>query len=122
MSQAVIHTGWDQIPVETLTPLLTRQYVHGSQAMLARLVLQQGCVVPRHAHANEQISHIVSGTLRFLVGEEGAAVEHIVRAGELLVIPGNVHHSAEALEETLALDVFAPPRQDWITGDDSYLR
>ena len=122
MSEHLIHTSWQQITVETLTPLLTRQYVHGSQAMLARLVLQPGCVVPRHAHANEQISHIVTGSLRILLGEQGAEVEHIVRAGEVLVIPGNLPHSAEALEETVALDVFAPPRQDWITGNDSYLR
>ncbi len=122
MSEELLHTGWDQIPVETLSPLLTRQYIHGSQAMLARLVLQKGCIVPRHVHANEQISHIVTGSLRFLLGEGDSEVEHIVQAGEVLVIPGNLPHSAEALEETLALDIFAPPRQDWITGNDSYLR
>ena len=122
MSESPVHTGWRQIPVETLNPLLTRQYVHGSQAMLSRLVLQPGCIVPRHTHANEQISHIVSGALRFLLGEEYAEAEYIVRAGEVLVIPANLPHSAEALEETVALDVFAPPRQDWITGEDSYMR
>ena len=122
MSEQLFHTSWSQIPEEALSPLLTRQFVHGSQAMLARMALKQGCLVPRHAHANEQISHTLTGALRFILGEPGAEEEHIVRAGEILVIPGNLPHSAEALEDTLALDIFAPPRQDWITGDASYLR
>jgi len=122
MSEQLLHTSWTKIPEEPLSPLLTRQFVHGSQAMLARMALKKGCLVPRHAHANEQISYMVSGTLRFLVGEPGAEVEHILRAGEILVIPGNLPHSAEALEDTVELDIFSPPRQDWITGDDSYLR
>ena len=90
--------------------------------MLARIELKKGCVVPRHAHANEQISYIVQGALRFSIGEEDAAEERIVRAGEVLILPGNVPHSAEALEDTVDFDVFAPPRQDWIEGSDAYLR
>jgi quercetin dioxygenase-like cupin family protein len=121
-SEELLHTGWQQIPVETLSPLLTRQFVHGSQAMVARLVLKTGCIVPWHVHPNEQISQTVSGALRFLLGDQANPVEKIVRAGEVLVIPGNLPHYAEALEETVAMDVFAPPRQDWISGNDSYLR
>jgi quercetin dioxygenase-like cupin family protein len=90
--------------------------------MLARLELRKGCTVPRHQHHHEQISSVLRGALRFVMGEEGAAVETIVREGEVLVIPGHVLHAVEAIEDTLALDVFAPPRQDWISGDDAYLR
>jgi quercetin dioxygenase-like cupin family protein len=90
--------------------------------MLARIELKKGCVVPRHQHANEQISYITQGALRFLLGDEANPVEKIVREGEILVIPGNVPHSAEALEDTVDFDLFAPPRQDWITNDDAYLR
>ena len=90
--------------------------------MFARLELKKGCVVPRHQHHNEQISYITQGALRFLLGEEGASVEKIVREGEILIIPGNVPHSAEALEDTLNLDVFTPVREDWESGNDAYLR
>lgn len=86
--------------------------------MLARIVLRKGCVVPEHSHPNEQIAFILEGALRFnLPGET-----HTVHAGEILVIPANVPHSAEALEDTIDFDIFAPPRQDWIDGQDSYLR
>lgn len=90
--------------------------------MLARIELRKGCTVPRHQHHHEQISSVLCGAMRFMVGEEGAAVETIVREGEVLVIPGNVSHSAEAIQDTIILDVFSPPRQDWINGDDAYLR
>jgi quercetin dioxygenase-like cupin family protein len=122
MSPDALHTRWSDVPVEQLNPLLTRQFVTGVEAMFARLELKQGCIVPLHHHPNEQISYITQGALRFLLGEEGNAVEKIVRAGEILVIPGNLPHSAEALEDTIDFDVFAPPRQDWISHDDSYLR
>jgi quercetin dioxygenase-like cupin family protein len=122
MTESLQHVSWDDIPVEAMNPLLSRQFVTGTQGMLARIVLKKGCIVPRHSHANEQISYITEGALRFLLGDESAPVEKIVRAGEVLVIPGNVQHSAEALEDTVDFDLFAPPREDWITRDDSYLR
>lgn len=106
------------MPVEQMSPTIGRQFVTGEGAMLARIVLEKGAVVPEHSHHNEQISYILEGALRFVVGGE----EKVVRAGEVLIIPGNVPHSAEALERTVDLDVFTPPRQDWITGDDAYLR
>ncbi len=109
---------WDEVELEHLNPLLTRQFVTGEQAMLARIVLRKGCVVPEHAHPNEQISLILRGRLRFVLAGE----ERVVEAGGMLVIPGGVAHSAEALEDTVNLDVFAPPRQDWIAKDDAYLR
>lgn len=122
MSERVTHIAWSAIPPEQLNPLLSRQFVTGSQAMLSRIQLAKGCIVPRHSHANEQIAFILSGALRFSIGEEGSAQDYIVRAGEVLVIPGNVPHLAEALEDTDNLDIFAPPREDWISGNDAYLR
>ncbi|ADW69313.1 cupin domain-containing protein [Granulicella tundricola] len=109
---------WDDIEAEQMSPTLTRQYVSGEKSMLARIVLKKGSVVPEHSHANEQIAYILSGALEFNV----AGTVHTVRAGGVLVIPGNVPHSALALEDTVDLDLFAPPRQDWLDKDDSYLR
>ena len=88
--------------------------------MLARIVLRKGCIVPEHKHENEQITYVLEGALKFTLG--GGEQELVVRAGETLVIPSNLLHQAEALEDTIDLDVFAPPRQDWIQKTDSYLR
>jgi quercetin dioxygenase-like cupin family protein len=122
MPDESLHTRWSDIPVTQLNPLLTRQYVTGSQSMFARLELKKGCIVPRHQHPNEQITFITQGALLFVLGEEGSTVEKIIREGEILVIPGNLPHSAEALEDTVDFDIFAPPRQDWLTNNDAYLR
>jgi quercetin dioxygenase-like cupin family protein len=98
--------------------LTTRQYVVGASTMLARLVLKKGAHVPLHKHMNEQISQVVEGSLEFLL--EGKRVT--VRAGEILCIPPDVPHEVFALEDSVALDIFNPPRQDWLDGDDAYLR
>jgi quercetin dioxygenase-like cupin family protein len=87
--------------------------------MLARLTLRKGAIVPEHSHENEQITYILEGALRFTLGDGRVLT---VSAGEILVIPSNLPHKAEALEDTLDLDVFAPPRADWIAGTDAYLR
>lgn len=113
------HSGFDRIPVEQLNPLIERQFVHGSQAMLARLILRKGATVPRHNHHNEQITCILSGALRFTF-DDGRTIT--VSAGETLVIPPHMFHAAEAVEDTVDIDVFSPPRQDWIDGSDAYLR
>jgi quercetin dioxygenase-like cupin family protein len=122
MPQTFTHARWADISPEAMNPLLHRQFITGEQAMLARLELKKGCLVPRHAHPNEQIAYIASGALLFRLGEEGSEQDCLVRTGEVLVIPAGLPHSAEALEDTINFDIFAPPRQDWITGDDSYLR
>ena len=109
---------WNDVKKERLNPLLTRQMIHGQTITMARLELLKGCDVPVHSHHNEQISTVESGKLRFVL----AGKEVIVAAGESLVIPPHVPHSAEALEDTVALDLFSPPREDWIRGDDAYLR
>lgn len=86
--------------------------------MVSRIMLTRGCIVPEHHHHNEQISLVITGALQFVV----SGTTYIVRAGEVLVIPSNAPHSATALEDTENLDFFAPPRQDWLDKDDSYLR
>ncbi|HLI77184.1 MAG TPA: cupin domain-containing protein [Acidobacteriaceae bacterium] len=120
-AEAVL-TRWADVPVEPMNPLLTRAYITGEQAMIARIDLKKGCVVPRHSHANEQIAWIVEGALVFILGETGQEKRVTVRAGEVLVIPGGLPHAAEALEDTVDYDIFAPPRQDWISKEDAYLR
>jgi quercetin dioxygenase-like cupin family protein len=109
---------WNAVPVEKMTETVSRQVVHTATMTLARLTLRKGSVVPRHSHPNEQISTVESGRLRF-VFDDGEA---IVGEGESLEIPGGAPHSAEALEDSVALDLFSPPREDWIRGDDAYLR
>jgi unsaturated pyranuronate lyase len=112
---------WDQMPKETVNDLLDRRLVTGERMMLAHVYLKKGCIVPLHHHENEQITYVLEGALRLWVGEEPAEVVD-VRTGEVLVIPSGVPHKAEALEDTLDLDVFCPPRQDWLDGTDDYLR
>jgi quercetin dioxygenase-like cupin family protein len=113
------YTGFDTIPIERLNPLIDRQFVYGERAMLARIVLRKGAVVPEHSHENEQIAYVLEGALRFTMGD-GRIIT--VGAGQVLVIPSNMPHKAEALEDTIDLDVFTPPRADWIAGTDAYLR
>jgi len=115
---ASTHLRWADIEPEQMNRLTTRQYVVGANTMVARLVLKKGAHVPLHHHMNEQISHVVEGALSFLL--EGKEVA--VRAGEILCIPPHVAHEVIALEDSVALDIFNPPRQDWIDGDDAYLR
>lgn len=110
--------AWDAEPVEALNDLIGRQMLNGEAMTLARIMLAQGAVVSEHSHENEQISTVVSGRLRFRLGGE----ETVLGAGESLLIAGNVPHRVEALEDSIALDVFAPRREDWIRGDDAYLR
>lgn len=112
---------WDDMPKETVTPLLDRRLITGDRMMLAHVYLKQGCVVPKHQHENEQLTYILSGALRFWIGEHGEQ-ELVVRAGEVLHIPSMVWHKAEALEDTLDVDIFDPPRQDWLAKTDDYLR
>ncbi|HEY7914430.1 MAG TPA: cupin domain-containing protein [Blastocatellia bacterium] len=109
---------WDDVGEEKIHELLTRRYISGDQITMARFNLKKGCVVDTHSHENEQMSTILSGAMRFVVAGE----EMIVRAGETLYIPPATPHSAEALEDTDALDAFTPARRDWIEGRDDYLR
>lgn len=110
---------WDDIPRERVTDVIQRKLITGERAMLAHVYLEAGAVVPTHAHDNEQFTYILEGALRFWLGEEGSE-EVVVRAGEVLHVPSGVPHRAEALADTLDMDVFSPPRQDWLDGTDSY--
>ncbi len=109
---------WDKLPVENLNPLLDRQLVVGDQIMVARVLLKKGCVVPMHHHHNEQVSYVESGAMEFTVSGERI----MLRAGEFLCIPPNAPHTAVALEDTVDIDLFTPPRQDWLDKSDQYLR
>jgi len=110
--------SWDDIEKEKLSETISRQMVWGDKVMAARVFLAKGAVVPRHSHHNEQLTMILSGALKLIFDDR----EVVVGAGQLLLIPGNVPHAAEALEDTLDMDVFSPPREDWIKKDDAYLR
>ena len=112
------YLSWDQVELETLNPLLQRQLIVGHQLMLTRVLLKKGCIVPLHSHVNEQISYIIEGALKFFIDGK----EIVVRAGQVLTIPPDMPHKAEALEDTVDLDIFHPPRADWINRTDSYLR
>ena len=109
---------WSRVELEDLNPLLQRQLVVGQNIMLARVLLKKGCVVPLHSHHNEQITYILEGALKFWIDGK----EIVVNAGEVLTIPPHMPHKAEALVDTVDLDVFNPPREDWISKTDKYLR
>ena len=121
MTKTVTFHRWDDMPKEKVTDLIDRRLIVGERMMLAHVYLAKGSIVPRHSHDNEQLTYVLQGALRFWIGEDEAQ-QHVVRAGEVLVIPSNVPHKAEALEDTLDVDVFSPPRQDWLDGTDHYLR
>lgn len=116
---AVRFFRWSDMPKERVTDTLDRRLITGERVMLAHVYLKKGSIVPRHQHENEQLTYILEGALRFWIGEDGAE-EVVVRAGEVLHIPSLVWHKAEALEDTLDVDIFSPPRQDWLDGTDTY--
>jgi quercetin dioxygenase-like cupin family protein len=119
--RTVTFRRWADVENERVNSLLTRKLITGDSVMLAQVFLDKGCIVPRHQHTNEQFTYILDGALRFWIGEDEAE-EVIVRSGEVLHIPSNVWHKAEAMVFTLDLDVFVPPRQDWLDKTDAYLR
>jgi quercetin dioxygenase-like cupin family protein len=118
----VPHYRWDAMPAEQLKKGLSRKLITGERMMIAHVYFKKGEEVPRHSHDNEQLTYILSGALHFWFDTESAEQEIIVRAGEVVVIPSNLPHRAVALEDTLDVDVFCPPRQDWLAGTDAYLR
>jgi unsaturated pyranuronate lyase len=121
MVTGATHYRWEDLPKETLKPDLQRRLIPAERMTIGHVYLQKGCVVPLHSHDNEQLTYILEGTLRFWLGDDEAEVVD-VHAGELLHIPPNIPHRAEALEDTLDVDVFCPARTDWFDGSDQYLR
>jgi quercetin dioxygenase-like cupin family protein len=117
--RSVTWYAWNSIPRETVSPMLDRRLITGDKMMIAHVYLKKGCIVPKHSHENEQITYILEGVLRFWIGEDESQ-EVLVRAGEVLHIPAHVPHKAEALEDTLDVDIFSPIRQDWLDHTDGY--
>ena len=112
------HVNWESIRSENLNPSIERRYISTDQMTIARFQLKKGIVVPTHQHPNEQIANTLKGALKFTLGGR----EVTVRAGETLLIPPNLPHSAEVMEDSVVLDVFTPPRADWHEQKDDYLR
>lgn len=119
MGSSVTLFRWDDMPKEKVTDVIARRLVTGERVMLAHVYLKKGAVVPRHSHDNEQITYVLEGGLHFWIGEDEKE-EVVVHAGEVLHIPPNVPHKAKAIEDTLDVDVFSPPRSDWLDGTDTY--
>ena len=114
-------TRWEDLPLEKMRGGMSRRYVHSDKMMVAQVNFAKGDSVPAHCHDNEQYTYVVTGALRFLFGEEQDE-EVVVSAGEIVLIPSGLLHSASADEDTFELDIFYPPRRDWIEGDDAYMR
>jgi len=121
MAQVAKLYRWESMPKERLSDKIDRRMITGDRVMLTHIYLKKGCVVPQHQHHNEQITYVLEGALRFKLGASGEQ-QVDVRAGEVLHIPSGLPHTAEALEDTLDVDIFDPPRQDWLDGTDLYLR
>ena len=121
MPHTATHYRWSELPREDLNAGIGRRLISGERLMIAHVYFETGAIVPQHAHDNEQLTYILEGRLRFFLGEDGSEVVDVA-AGEVLHIPSNLPHRAEALEDTLDVDVFSPPRQDWLDGTDAYLR
>ena len=115
---ALKYIPWNQVEREKLNDLIDREMVVGEKIMMARVMMKKGAHVPRHYHHNEQVTYILEGALKFAIDGK----EIVVKAGEVLCIPSNMPHEAWALEDTLDLDVFTPPREDWLSKSDVYLR
>ena len=115
------HYRWAEVPKEDVKWDLSRRLITGERLMIAHVYLDKGCLVPQHSHENEQLTYILQGRLRFFLGKDGSELVDVA-AGEVLHIPPNLPHEAEALEDTLDVDVFSPPRQDWLDQTDAYLR
>ncbi len=117
----VTHVRWNDLPRERLGPLLERRYVTATHLTLAQFFLAKGSLVPTHEHESEQFANVIEGKLRFRLGGDGGEVVDVA-AGEILMIPSRVPHSAEALEDSVVFDAFGPPRADWLAKNDDYLR
>jgi quercetin dioxygenase-like cupin family protein len=109
---------WSEIEYEDLAPKIGRRAIHSDRMTIARIYVKKGGVVPTHQHENEQVSYVLEGRLRFDFGDR----EEVVSAGEMMQIPSRRPHKVEALEDSVALDIFQPVRDDWLRGDDAYLR
>ncbi len=115
-TQTVRLHRWDEIELEKVTEMISRKIVTGEREMLAQIYLKKGALVPMHSHESEQMTYVLQGAMKFLIGGE----EIMLREGEVLHIPSWVEHQAEALDDTFELDLFSPIRQDWLDKTDTY--
>jgi len=113
-----VHRRWDDVPAEQINPSINRRFITADTVTVARFELRRGGLVPMHSHGNEQVSMVMSGALKFRVGGQ----ETVVRAGEVIQLPGGLPHEVEVLEDAVVVDVFSPVRQDWIDGTDTYFK
>lgn len=116
-----VHFRWKDQPSEAMKGTITRRIITGERIMFGEIRFKKGDTVPRHAHDNEQFTYVVEGALKFWFGDDGKQ-EIVVSAGEVVVIPSNLSHRAEALRDTVEFDIFSPPRKDWLEKTDAYLR
>lgn len=112
---------WDEVPLETVNPLMQRQIITGEKMTVARIYFKDGFLVPLHSHHNEQITQVVSGLMRFRFGENGEQ-EIEIGPGEVVVIPENLPHEALIVGDVVEIDMWAPRRDDWLNRTDDYLR
>jgi len=119
--RSVTFFRWEDMPKEQVSDMLDRRLITGDHVMLTHVYLKKGAIVPQHSHENEQITYILEGGLRFWIGKDESEVIDVL-PGEVLHIPSFVLHKAEALEDTVDVDIFSPPRQDWLDKTDAYLR
>jgi quercetin dioxygenase-like cupin family protein len=110
--------NWKEVKLEQVNPQFSRRIIAGEKLMLAEISTKKGAVVPLHKHVHEQVSMMLEGRVKFIVGGK----DHLVKGGDVLVIPSNVEHSAITLEDSLSIDIFTPLREDWLSGKDAYLR
>ena len=120
-STPVPHYRWNEVRLEPLRGTISRRVITGERMMIAHVYLKKDDEVPKHSHENEQLTYVVEGAMHFWFGDDGSQ-QLTVRAGEVIVIPPHLPHRALALEDTLDVDVFCPPREDWLAGTDAYLR
>ena len=112
---------WDDVPMETVNPSMRRQIITGELMTVARIYLKDGFLVPMHSHHNEQITQVISGVLKFRLGEDGGETID-VGPGQVIVIPANLPHEARVIGDVVETDMWAPRRDDWLNQTDDYLR
>lgn len=120
-ANAALLLPWDDVPLETVNPMMQRRIITGELMTVARIYFKDGFLVPMHSHHNEQITQVISGVMRFRFGEDGEQ-EMELRAGDVVVIPANLPHEALCVGDVEEMDMWAPRREDWLAGTDDYLR
>jgi quercetin dioxygenase-like cupin family protein len=118
---AAVSMAWGDQPVQDMGGGVSRRFAFGEKLMMARIVMPAGVEVPLHAHSHEQMTNVLSGVVEFRFGSDGADLR-LLKAGDAVIIPGGLEHGSSCLEDAEVIELFAPPREDWIEGSDSYLR